>query len=100
MPDLLRGIAHVDQDLVTVLTQLPLVQITLDLGKLGEGCIDDMFADELGFVLVEAVGDEDRYVVHPGVTRGCAEQDPLIRLGDLEKGLDPLTTADKALLIE
>lgn len=62
-------IRHVHQHLSTVSRKAPLINVTIDLGKLGEIAVNHMLALELSTVLIETVSDEDGYVIHPRVTR-------------------------------
>ena len=94
------GALHGDEHGPAALAQPVLVHPPVDLGELAPPGIYDVMALELGAVLVEAVGDEHRRVVHPRIARRRGQQDPLVRLGDLQEALDPRAGSDQTLLVE
>ena len=60
---------HVNEDLSSVTLKNPGLEISLDLGELGEVVEDDVSSEELGSVSVEAVCDKQRYIVEPYISR-------------------------------
>src|SRR4051812_7469841 len=55
---------------------------------------------ELCTILVEAVGDEYRHIVHPRITWRGTEHDPVIALCYLQKRSDPAAVTYQTLLVE
>lgn len=93
-------VRHVDCDGFEMPSKRLCLQVTVHLRKLSVRAEHDMTTCEFGTRLVEPVGDEERYVVHPSVTRCGTEKDPLVFLGDPEKRLDPRSMSHDPLLIE
>ena len=93
-------VRHVDQKAVPPLDHLPHTQISLDLRVLAVGRVDDVVALELSPVLDEPVGDEQRNIVLPLVTRRGTEHDPSVVFGDLEERLHPGPRTHQTLLIK
>src|SRR4051812_48350306 len=100
MPHRQLRVRHVDQYLLFQLVQTVGSQISVYLGKLREWLVDDMLSLELRSVLVEAIGDEDWNIIHPGVARSSAQEDPVVVRSDLQKCLHPVAASYQPLLVE
>ena len=59
-----------------------------------------MSTNKLGTVLVESIGDEERNIVFPLITRCGGQHDPLIVLGHLNKRLCPSAVTHHPLLVK
>lgn len=85
----LANVRHLDEDLLPKFNQPASTDVPVDLGKLGIGVVDDVLSLEFRTVVVESVGDEDWNVVHPRVSGGGAEEDPMVSPGDSNESFDP-----------
>ena len=59
-----------------------------------------MLVNEVCLVAVKLIGNEDRNVVLPCVSRCCRQQNPIICLGDFEKCFCPGSIANHPLLVK
>ena len=87
-----RGVAlelHFHQDAIAQSNQTAGVKVAVDLWILGPPVINNMLVNEVGFVAIEAVSNENGNVILPSVTRGCGEEYPLVGLGDFQKCFCP-----------
>src|SRR5690606_8567093 len=96
----MSNVWHRHGDLATQTFQLSLLKISLDLGELRPGAVDDMRPCELRLVLVEAVRKKYREIVHPHIARCSREQDPVVLFGNLEEGLHPCSIPDETLFVK
>lgn len=62
-------VRHMDEYRLPKPLQLACPQISINLGKLRIVVVDDVFPLELSAILVEAVSEEDGYVIKPRVSR-------------------------------
>ena len=60
---------HADEDLSSVILKNPCLEISLDLGELGEVIEDDVTTDEFCSVLIESVCDKQWNIVEPYISR-------------------------------
>lgn len=60
----------------------------------------DMSFLEFRTILVETVGNKDRNIVEPGITRCCSKKDPVVSLGDEDKRFRPGPRSNNPLFVE
>ena len=91
---------HVHEDLLPKAQQLPLPKISLKT-RITRSVVElAVLPLELGAVLEETIGYEYRAVVHPVITRGARQHDPLVGTRHLDKCLGPFAVPDGPLLVE
>ena len=98
-----RGVAlelHFHQDAIAQSNQTAGVKVAVDLWILGPPVINNMLVNEVGFVAIEAVSNENGNVILPSVTRGCGEEYPLVGLGDFQKCFCPGAIPDNPLFVK
>jgi len=59
-----------------------------------------MFSRELRTVPVESIPDEYRYIIHPCIPRGSRKKNPVVTLGNLLEGSNPLSRSNQPLLVK
>ena len=74
---------HLDKDLVAKPNKSACVPVAVNFRKFCEPIPVDVLIQEMRFVAIEAVGDEDWNIILPFIPRCCREQYPIIGFGDL-----------------
>src|SRR5690606_11003617 len=69
--DSMSLIRHINNDRVSMSSESTFRNVAVDHRKLRIWPPDNVGPREVGFVLVKTVRDEDRNIIHPGITRSC-----------------------------
>ncbi len=93
-------VRHLDQDGITQSLELAHVQVSLEAREFTVVAVDAVLSLELGTVLVETVGQEERNIILRDVTGCSAQHDPLVLQGHFDKRLRPSSRPNDTLLVK
>jgi hypothetical protein len=91
---------HLDKELMSLSRKTSDIDVAVDLGELGEGVVDDMFALEVCAILVEIIRHKDRNIVHPRIAGSSRQQDPVVMLGYSQELSRPVSRTNQSLLVK
>ena len=92
---------HIYQNGIPQPSQFRFSDIMIDLGELCDILgIYHMFLIELGSVAEESIGDEQRNIIAPAVSRGGGKKNPSVASGDPQKAFHPYAVTDHPLFVK